>query len=66
MPYSVTDEALRELFSPFGPVESIFLSENGFGFIEFKSHDNAKNALELDGKELDGRTLKVSLAKPKV
>ena len=63
--YSVTDEALRELFSPFGPIESIFLSEKGFGFIEFKSPDDAKKALELDGKELEGRPLKVNEARPK-
>jgi RNA recognition motif-containing protein len=39
----------------------------GFGFVEMTSLENAEPAVaDLDGRELDGRSLKVELAKPKV
>ena len=38
----------------------------GFGFVEFENdEDNQKAVDQLDGKELDGRTINVSLARPR-
>lgn len=63
--YSITEENLRDLFSQFGPIESIVLSVNGFGFVAFESKADAEKALALDGQEFEGRPLKVKIATPK-
>ena len=72
LPYSVTEDELRELFSPFGTVESARIiadkftgQSKGFGFVEMSTHDEALRAIEeLNGKPLNGRTLLVNLARP--
>lgn len=69
--YNVTDDQLAEIFSEFGTVESAKVitdrdsgRSKGFGFVELDD-DGAKAAMaELDGKEIDGRALKVSEARP--
>jgi cold-inducible RNA-binding protein len=72
LPYSVTEEGLESLFAQFGPVEDIVLIKDretgrakGFGFVEFETQADAEKALELDGKDFEGRPLKVNIAKPK-
>ncbi|MBU4194619.1 MAG: RNA-binding protein [Actinobacteria bacterium] len=38
----------------------------GFGFVEMENIDEAKAAMDaLDGKELDGRPIKVNEARPR-
>jgi len=71
--YSVDDEKLKELFAPFGEVsETIVIKDRysgrskGFGFVTFADEESAKKAVsELNGKEVDGRELKVNEARPK-
>ena len=71
--YNVTQDTLTELFSQFGQVASAQVimdrdsgRSKGFGFVEMSSDDEAAAAIAgLDGKESDGRTLKVNEAKPK-
>ena len=71
--YSVTEDALNEFFGAVGAVESCRIitdkftgKSKGFGFIEMDSDDNAKACIEqLDGKEIDGRALRVSEAREK-
>lgn len=71
--YGVTDETLKGLFAEFGTVESAQIimdkysgRSKGFGFVEMTSDEEAAKAIEgLDGKENDGRTLKVNEARPK-
>ncbi|MGD9107823.1 MAG: RNA-binding protein [Gammaproteobacteria bacterium] len=72
LPYSVTEESLESLFSQFGQVESVVIIKEretgrtkGFGFVEFKKQADAESALELNGKDFEGRLLKVNMAKPK-
>lgn len=72
LPYSATEEGLETLFSQYGEVESVVLIKDrdtgrakGFGFVEYKNQANAEKALELDGKEFEGRALKVNIAKPR-
>lgn len=72
LPYSVTEESLKALFSQFGPVESVVLIKDretgrlkGFGFVEFEVQADAEKALELNGKDFEGRALKVNMAKPR-
>ena len=71
--YDLTDYEIREAFKPFGEVKSVKIIEDrethrskGFGFVEFATEDEAKKAIsELDGSELAGRKLHVSVARPR-
>jgi cold-inducible RNA-binding protein len=73
MSYNVNSEELRTMFAEFGGVESaeviIDRSTNrskGFGFVEMSDDEEAKAAINgLNGKEMDGRTLNVSEARPR-
>lgn len=58
---------------PFGPIKSIDIppdysnksSHKGFGFVEFEDADDAAEAIfNMDGAELMGKVLNVSLAQP--
>lgn len=70
--FSTTDEALREAFSQAGTVESATIimdrdsgRSKGFGFVEMATDAEATAAIEMfNGKELDGRRLTVSEARP--
>ncbi len=72
LPYSITEDELRELFSPFGTVESARIitdkftgQSKGFGFVEMASNEDALKAIEgLKNKQLNGRTLIVNEARP--
>ena len=71
--YATTDDTLKAFFEQIGPVASARVitdrdsgRSKGFGFVEFENEsDNQKAVDELNGKELDGREINVSLAKPK-
>ena len=64
--YSVTEDQLEQLFSEYGKVVSaIIIGSKGFGFVEMSSPEEAEKAKEeLDGTEFEGRTLRVSEARP--
>jgi len=70
--FQTTDESLKDFFSQAGTVNSAKViidrmtgKSRGFGFIEMSSEEEADKAIEtLNGKELDGRTLKIDKAKP--
>jgi RNA recognition motif-containing protein len=69
--YSVNDTTLRQLFEPFGTIESARVisdrdtgTSKGFGFVEMSNSDGQKAMGALNGREHDGRTLKVNEAKP--
>ncbi|MFO1519020.1 MAG: RNA-binding protein [bacterium] len=72
LPYSTTETELRELFEPFGSIESVRIISDkftgrskGFGFVEFSDDEAAEKAIqEVNGKELDGRSLVVNEARP--
>jgi RNA recognition motif-containing protein len=72
LPYSATEDSLKETFSRFGTVESVAIitdrdtgRSKGFGFIELATSQEAAEAIgKMDGAELDGRTIKVSEARP--
>ena len=71
-PYSVDEDQLREMFSSFGQIEDIALIKDretgrskGFAFITFASQQAAETALSLNGKDVDGRALKVNMAQEK-
>jgi hypothetical protein len=69
LPFTATEEAVRELFSQHGTVEKISLISDrdtgrprGFGFVEMSSADASRAMQALNGKDFDGRALKVNEA----
>jgi len=70
--FSSSSQRLQETFARFGSVESASVvtdrdsgRSRGFGFVEMATADEANAAVAgLDGAELDGRRIKVELAKP--
>ena len=73
IPYRSSEEDLRAYFSQAGTVESVSIltdrmtgRSRGFGFVEMASEEEAQKAISLfDGKEFEGRTLKVDKARPR-
>jgi RNA recognition motif-containing protein len=71
--WNTENDGLREAFEQFGTVtESKVITDRdtgrsrGFGFVTFESADAAQKAIsEMDGTELDGRTVKVNEAQDK-
>jgi RNA recognition motif-containing protein len=71
--FNVQDEDLREFFTPYGEVSSAKIitdklsgKSRGFGFVEMPDDAAAAKAVaELDSSTVDGRTIKVTEAKPK-
>ena len=71
--FNTTSDGLREFFEQSGTVVSANVitdqfsgQSRGFGFVEMSTSEEAtKAAAQLNGRELDGRPLKVELAKPK-
>lgn len=71
-PYSVDESQLRDLFGEYGEITELALimdrdtgRPKGFGFITFANQAAAEKALELNGKDLGGRPLKVNVATDK-
>lgn len=71
LPFSVDDEKLRELFSPYGEVEEASIIKDkfsgrskGFGFVTINDESAKKAISELNEKEVEGRNIKVTEAKP--
>jgi RNA recognition motif-containing protein len=71
--FQTSSEDLLQLFSQVGTVESANVIEDrdtgrsrGFGFVEMASKEEGEAAIaEFDGKEVNGRNLKVNEAKPR-
>ena len=69
LPFSATDDSVRELFSKHGTVEKVSLITDrdtgrprGFGFVEMSNADASRAMQALNGADLDGRALKVNEA----
>ena len=70
LPFSATEDEIRELFGQHGTVHEINLitdrhtgQPRGFGFIEMDDAEATTAMSALDGKELGGRNLKVNQAR---
>lgn len=71
LPFSATEDQVRDLFAQHGSVASVSLVTDretgrprGFGFVEMD--DGAEAAISaLNNSELDGRTLNVNEARPR-
>jgi RNA recognition motif-containing protein len=69
LPFSATDNEIRELFAQHGTVESVSLITDrdtgrprGFGFVEMSRADASRAIQNLNGKEVGGRPLRVNEA----
>jgi RNA recognition motif-containing protein len=63
---TTTEASLQDLFSPFGKVRSLKLAKDlfsgkckGFGFLEMEGHEARAAMAELNGKTINGFSLKV-------
>ncbi len=73
LPYSTTQEELRQLFEQYGTVESVNIIQDretgrskGFGFAVMPDNTQAQNAIAaLNDKDMGGRKLKVNEARPR-
>jgi RNA recognition motif-containing protein len=71
--FGTTSEQLQELFAQAGTVQSANVVEDretgrsrGFAFVEMSTNAEAAAAIDqFNGKEVDGRALKVNEAKPR-
>ena len=71
LPFSATEDEIRDLFDTYGEVESVNLITDretgrlrGFGFVEM-SRGGQEALAALNQRDLGGRTLSVSLARPR-
>ena len=73
LPFSVTEEQLRELFGQHGEVATAEIVKDkytersrGFGFVEMATDEAAAAAIAaLSGYEMEGRQLTVNEARPR-
>ena len=71
--FQTTSQQLQTMFAQAGTVESVSLIEDretgrsrGFGFVEMQTKEEGAAAIQqFNGKDLDGRALKVNEAKPR-
>ncbi|XP_037539873.1 embryonic polyadenylate-binding protein [Nematolebias whitei] len=69
----LSDEKLKELFSAFGRTLSVRVMKDekgrsrGFGFVNFAHHEDAQKAVEeMNGKEINGKTIYVGRAQKRL
>lgn len=72
--FGATENDVRSLFETHGSVDRVSIMTDrdtgrsrGFGFVEMSNDTEAANAMTaLNGRQIDGRTLTVNEARPKV
>ncbi len=72
IPFTATEDSIRTLFSQHGTVESVAVITDretgrprGFCFVEMPSGDATRAIQNLNGQEMDGRTITVNEAQDK-
>lgn len=73
LPWSISDDRLKELFSKYSSVVSAVVildkqtnRSRGFGFVEFSDDAEAEKAVsEMNQAEADGRQIVVNEARPR-
>ncbi|MFP3860333.1 MAG: RNA recognition motif domain-containing protein [Bacteroidales bacterium] len=71
--YKLQENELEQLFGEYGEVSSVKIitdkytgKSKGFGFVEMPDDENAEAAIEgLNGKEINGRQMRVNKARPR-
>jgi RNA recognition motif-containing protein len=69
LPFSATEDEIRQLFGQYGAVQSVSLITDretgrprGFGFVEMSESDASRAIQNLNGKNMGGRPLRVNEA----
>lgn len=73
LPFSATDDSLRDLFGQAGTVTDVMIAldrqtgrSRGFGFVTFSTDEEAAAAIEkFHGTDMEGRTIQVNEARPR-
>ena len=72
LPFDATEEALRDLFSPFGEVQQVRVitdrdtrKPRGFAFVEMAEDAASKAIAALNGKDFGGQALTINEARPR-
>ncbi|MCH7695140.1 MAG: RNA-binding protein [Proteobacteria bacterium] len=72
LPTEASEQSVRELFSEYGTVRSIELIADiftrkcrGFGFVEMEGHEARAAVAGLDGKDYNGKYLRVRFEDPR-
>jgi len=73
LPYRAREDELKSFFASAGAVTEAIVPvtddnpprSKGFGFVEFGDEASFKNALAMDGQQMDGRTLRINEARPR-
>ena len=72
LPFSASENEVRDMFSQHGTVESVSLITDretgrprGFGFVEMSRADATRAIQNLNGQDMGGRPLKVNEAQDK-
>lgn len=70
--FRTDEDGLQEVFGSFGEITNVAIPKDrttnrprGFAFVTFESDEAAQAALAIDGNEIDGRNVRVSLAQSK-
>ena len=73
LPWSVTEDDIRGLFSPIGETHSVSLitdrdtgRSRGFGFVEMTSADAESAISQLNGQDFNGRPLRINEAEERI
>jgi RNA recognition motif-containing protein len=72
LPFTATEDQVRELFAAHGTVESVALPTDretgrprGFGFVEMSQADASRAIQAVNGQDMGGRALRVNEAQDK-
>ena len=72
LPWSIDNNSLRDLFAQFGEITDVFVvtdrdsgRSKGFGFVTFANEEDAQKALDMNGKDVEGRSIVVNVARLK-
>ncbi|MDH7601352.1 MAG: RNA-binding protein [Armatimonadota bacterium] len=64
LPYTSTEEEIRVIFEPFGPIEDIrLIHSKGFGFVDIPEENVAAAIEATNGMDVGGRTITVNEAR---
>lgn len=70
--FTATEADVEAIFSEYGALDEVRLitdrdsgRSRGFAFVTFSAQQDAESALEMNGKEMNGRNMVVNIAKEK-
>ena len=65
LPYSVSENDLKDLFSEFDPISVRLIGDKGFGFVDVPDEKAADAIAAVNGREIGGRQIVVNEARPR-